>query len=142
MSRRQAALWMAAGLGLLGVAWVLWERHAASQAVRVEFVCLTNVPGLGPRALLKVTNLTPDLIIAANCGYLGPNESHTGLFNIPAGTGPWRASVMWQRREFSQFEILVNRSLDELVVAFGRPRYHRDPWLPLDRVSHSAEIQR
>jgi hypothetical protein len=128
-------------LGMLWVSFVLWEGRAANQALRIQFVCATNVPGMGPQALLKVTNLTPDMIIC-HCGWLEPGESGTGLYSIPAGRGPWRASVLWQRRDLSRFEVLMNGLRDQLVVACGMLQYHRDPWLPLDRVSYSPEIER
>ena len=141
-SRRQAALLIAALLGVLCFCLVMWNRRAAGQAVRVEFVCLTNVPGTGPRALLKITNLTPHEIIAQNAGYIEPGESGAALYDIPTGRGPWRASVAWQRRDLTRFEERMNGLRDRLVVALGRPQMHRDPWLPWQRVSYSPDIPR
>lgn len=142
MSRRQAALLIAAVLGVLCLSFVVWNPRAANQAVRVEFVCLTNVPGMGPRALLKITNLTPHEIAAQNYGYLEPSETGVALYSIPGGTGPWRASVVWQRRDPSRFEEQMNGLHDRLVVALGGCQMHRDPRLPLSRVSYSPDIQR
>jgi hypothetical protein len=142
MSRRQAALLIAAVLGMLCLSFLVWNHRPANQAVRVEFVCLTNVPGTGPRALLRITNLTPHEILAQYYGYLEPGESGVAPCSIPAGTGPWRASVRWQRRDLRQFEERMNGLHDGLVVALGGRQMHRDPWLPLSRVSYSPDIPR
>lgn len=142
VNRRAAAFLIAMFLGLLCVAFAIWERRAANHAVRVEFVGLTNIPSMGPQARLKVINLSPDLIVVQNYGYLDPGESGIGRYDIPAGTGSWRASVWWQRRDLGRFEMRMNHLHDRLVVAFGGPQLHRDPWLPLGQVSYSPEIQR
>jgi len=142
ISKRLAALLIAAVLGLLCLSFAVWNRRATNQAVRVEFVCLTNAPNIGPRALLKITNRTPHEIAAQYYGYLEPGESGVVPCSIPAGTGPWRASVRWQRRDPSQFEERMNGLRDRLVVALGGRQMHRDPWLPFSRVSYSPDIQR
>jgi hypothetical protein len=142
MSRKQVAILIVVVLSLSGVALVFWGDGAANQGVRVQFVGVTNVPGQGPRALLIISNLTPALIICQGVGYLQPGDSEVGLLGIPAGTGPWRASVRWQRRDFTALEMLVNKWHDQLLVAFGQPQYHRDPWVPFNRLSYSDEIQR
>ena len=142
LNRRVAAFLIAMFLGLLCVAFVVWERRAANHAVHVEFVGLTNIPGMGPQVLLNVINLSPAEIVVQNFGYLEPGESGIGRYDIPAGTGSWRASVPWQRRDLSRFEMRMNYLHDRLVVALGAPRFHRAPWLPFFQVSCSPEIQR
>jgi hypothetical protein len=125
----------------LGATPVIWIRRAPTHAPGIEFLGMTNVPGVGPRALLKVTNLTPDLIICTD-GYLGPGESATGLYTIPAGAGRFRLAVHWQRRDLNKFEVRMNTLRARTAEAFGSPQYHRDPWLPLSRIAYSPEIQR
>jgi hypothetical protein len=142
MSRKQALLLIPVVLSLLWVSFVLWERRAANDAIGFEFVSMINLPGMTPQALFKITNRTHDLIVCQGCGYLEPGESGTLPFCIPAGTGPWRASLRWQRRDLNRFEELMNRFRDQLVIAFGARQYHRDPWIPPTRVSYSPEIQR
>ena len=142
MSRRQATLLIAVVLGVLCLSFVVWSRRAANQAVRVEFMCLTNVPGMGPRALLKITNHTPHEILAQYYGYLEPGESGVAPCSIPLGTGPWCASVRWQHRDLSRFEERMNVLHDQFVVALGGRQMHREPWLPLSGVSYSSDIQR
>ena len=151
MSRRRATLLIAVVLGILCVPFVLWERQALNHAVGFEFICATNVPGLlcmssvpgsAPHALFKITNRTHHLIICQGYGYLDEGESGMLPVCIPAGTGPWRTSVLWQRREFNWFEVLVNRLEYHVIVAFRLRQCHQDPWLQLEHVSYSAEIQR
>jgi hypothetical protein len=57
-------------LGVLGVFLVLQERQAANEGVSVQFVCVTNAPGLAPQALFKITNRTQDLMICYRYGFL------------------------------------------------------------------------
>ena len=140
MRRKPLSLILAA-LATIGISLLFWGGPSANESVRVELVCITNVPGKGPEALLKITNLTPDLIICPN-GYLESGHSRTELFVIPAGRGPRRVPVLWQRRDFSRFDFLMNRLQYEFAVAIRSPKYRVDPWFPLCRVSYSPEIQR
>jgi hypothetical protein len=142
MNHKQTALLLAAALGTLCLSVVLWNRQAADRAVRVEFVSLTNVPGRGPQALLKITNLTSHEIAAQDYGYLGAGESGVLRYGVPGGTGPWRASVRWRRQDLSRLEERVNGWHDQLLDALDGSHMHRDSWLPFWQVSRSPDIQR
>ncbi len=129
-------------LGMLCLSFVVWNRRATNQAVRVEFVCLTNVPGMGPLALLKITNLTPHEILAQYYGWLEPGESGVAPYPIPAGTGPWRASIRWQRYELSRFEERISELHGQLLDALDGHHMHRAVWVSFSHVSYSPVIQR
>ncbi len=141
MSRRQAALLILAVLGLLCVTFVLWGRQTPDEAVFVQFVGLTNIPSLGPRALFNITNRTDTLIGIPGHGHVGPGESVTLPFLISTGTSPWRVSVPWQCLDLSWFDVSMNRLRRRVEDVFGVPRYV-DAWFPRMRVSNSPEIQR
>ena len=141
MSGRPAALLVLAVLGALCGSWVGWRHQTADEAVGVQFVCLTNIPGDGPRALFNVTNRTVDLIGVPGYGHVGPGESVTLPLLVPPGTSPWRVSVQWQCLEPGWFGYTMNGLRRRVEDALGAPR-HVDAWFPPMRVSTSPEIQR
>ncbi len=141
ISRKKVAILISAVLGVLWVSWAHWQNKTADQAVGVQLVCLTNVPGVGTRALFNITNRTDALIGVRGYGHVAPGESVTLPFPIPPGTGPWRVAVEWQGLDLGWFDVSMNRTRRRVEEALGAPR-HVNAWFPPMRVSHSAEIRR
>lgn len=81
----------------------------AGDRLSVKFLVMTNVPSLGPRALLEGTNNTKNLIICEGFGYLEPGGSGIWSISVPEGERAWRARVKWQRREMTSLDVLMNR---------------------------------
>lgn len=142
ISKRRAAFLLIIVLSLLYGSFVIWESRTADKAIHFQFVGLTNAPGMVPKALIKITNRTHNIISCPGYGYLGGGESVTLPFDIPPGKGPWRASLQWQCQDLSRFDEIMNEARDRFLVAFGVPHMHRDPWFPLEHISYSSEIQR
>jgi hypothetical protein len=140
-NRKRAALLILAMLGALSMSAVLWQRHRPEDEVCVQYVCRTNIPNLGPKALFNISNRTDRLIGVPGHGHVGPGESVTLPFDIPPGTGSWRVSVEWQCLELSFFDVFMNRSRWRVEEALGRPRYV-DAWFPSMQVSQSPEVAR
>jgi hypothetical protein len=118
------------------------SRRSVNESVSLRFVCLTNIPTIGTRALILVSNRTEDVVSCPGYGYLGPGESIALGFPIPAGIHPWRASLCWQSQRLSRFDEIMNDLRYRFEVACGEPEYHRPQWLPLARLSYSSKIPR
>lgn len=139
--RRMAVVLIAVVLGALVVSCLLWARPAPEEAMGVQFVGLTNVPGLGTQALFNITNRTDNLLGIPGYGHVNSGESVTLPFAIPAGTGPWRVSVSWQCLDLSWFDMTMNRWRRRVEETLGLPR-HVDAWFPPARVSRSPKMPR
>jgi len=163
MKLRRLLILASIAVAIPSVFWYRPTDQRSAEAVSVRFVCPTNDPGLGPSALLLVSNQGVGLIFCgemppqvhescgwvnvdgndrSGLGWLEPGESFLFTVPVPAGTGPWRVPVWWRREDLSQFEQFMNFQHSRLRVFLAQPAGHRDPWLPRARVSYSPEIGR
>jgi hypothetical protein len=149
LQRRIACIASSLAAALL-VALLTLICRPANLAVDVRYICLTNDAAHGRAALLCITNQADYMVICARMpvqmhsrpggsdmsedsamglACLEPGESLHFVVPAPAGTGPWRVPVKWQRRELKAVEQLIDRQRDRLLRSLGRPTIIRgDPW--------------
>lgn len=143
--------------------WLKSAREKSADAVRVQFIGMTNNPSLGPVAILCVTNQAVGVIVCgmgasqvhsssgwiavgdrspSGLAYLERGESYVFAVPVPKGAGPWRVPVSWQRQNLSRLEGFINLQHRRLLVFLGEPNGHRDAWVPFNHIIHSPEIGR
>ncbi len=142
LSTRQLGPRMLVPLGILLAGVLLWLQRGTNVDLPVHFVCMTDDPVLGSCALLSITNRTDDMIVSQGYGYLEAGRSATFAYPVPAGTGSWRAAVLWQPQKVSRFDGFMNELRERVDTARGIPQFHRDLWFPLARFAYSPEIPR
>ena len=162
MSRPHLVTLVLVAVCVLFTSGLLWMYQRSAKAVIVQFVCLTDDPRRGPSAVFRVTNCSNHLIIcgkkpaqarqtlgwdpvngnsSSGLGYLQAGESLSFTVPVPAGIGPWRVPVIWQRRDDTRLSIAINRLHGRWEASRGRPQ-PVDPLFPPGRVSYSPEMVR
>lgn len=163
MKRWRLVILALATIGIISTFWLQSAYKNAADAVRIQFVGMTNDPALGPSALLCVTNQAVSVVVCAKLtpqvyswrgwvdvdnksssglAYLQRGESCTFSVPIPSGTRPWRVPVLWQRQELTRFEGFLNLQHRRLLVLCGEPNVHRDAWVPFGHIVYSPRIDR
>ncbi len=163
MKRRRLVILASMAFIAILTFWLKSEGQKTADAVRVQFLGMTNDPAFGRAALFCVTNRAVSEVfcgreatqVCSSCGWVNAEhfsgsalawlelgESYEFAVPVPGGTGPWRVPVSWQRRDLGRIEMFVNSQIGRCLPFFGKPNVHRDPWVPLWHVVYSPEITR